>query len=127
MSLDFVLKWYNRIPKPHRKLPLVIYKGKAYSPNKVLEEVKKGTQLGQELQAVLETGKFTKEETYEKLAKIRLKMLLKNLPPEVGIATFSGKVYTRDELLKMIEEGEDVGRELIELEKQIIKQELGVQ
>lgn len=122
---EFIVKWYNRIPKIHRDLPLVELDGKVYSPRRVYEEVMKGTELGERLQEKLESGSFTTDEFFTKLAKIRLIMVLKKLPKDIGIATFNG-VYSRDELIKLIEEGKGIGKDLIDTEVNIIKEELGI-
>jgi len=121
MSLEFVRRWYESIPPAERHLPLVILDGKAYSPERVLREVEAGTELGRRLQAKLETGQFTTEAELKQLAKIRLLEILKYLPPEYGVASFSGRFLTKEDLIKMIEQEKDLGKELIESEIQRIK------
>jgi len=126
MSLNFVLKWYKRIPPIHRDLELVPYKGRFWTPNEVLAEVKKGTEDGRRLQSLLEAGKFTDETTLKELAKRRLLKILKDLPRGIGIGTFSGRVYSKEDLIKLVKEERDVGRILIEQELKMIREELGI-
>jgi len=109
MSLEFVRRWYNKIPPAERHLPILYYKGQLYSPNDILREVSNGTRLGAELQAKLEklhsasSFGFDDIKGVDYVAKKRVEEVLKNLPPNftIAVATNGQKVYlTKEELLK---------------------------
>lgn len=123
MSLEFVRKWYESIPPFQRFIPLVPLDGKIYSPQRVLEEVTKGTELGQKLQMKLETRSFTTSKDLELIAQRRLEWIVSHLPSVVGIGTLTlgGKFLTKDELLKLIREKKGIGKDLIEKEVENVK------
>lgn len=122
--LEVVERWYNKIPPIHRDLPLIFYKGKYWTPKEILNEVRKGTRLGEELQRMIEARKFTDAKTLKEIAKKRLLEIIKGLPESYGVASFSGKVYTKEDLIKLVEEEKDFGKILIERELEIVKEEL---
>jgi len=126
MSLAFVKKWYDNIPPIQRLIPLVPLNGKIYSPARVLEEVKKGTKLGEELQTKLETGQFTTQSDLELIAEKRLEWMITHLPDVIGFNTLTvdGKPITKEELLQMIREKKGLGARMIQQEVQEIKRML---
>jgi len=126
MSLQFVRRWIEGIPPAERDLPLVPFEGKVYTPNQVLRLVESGSPVGEEIQKRLEARKFTTKEELERIAKMRLLSIIRSLPPGMGLGTFSGKVYTKEELEKLVEEGKGIGKYLIEQEIRIIKRRLGI-
>jgi len=124
MSLEFVRRKIEKIPPYRRNLPLIVYEGKAYSPNFVLNEVMRGTELGEKLQRAWETASFNSTATLKELAKARLKWIVENLPPDVGLATFSGKAYSKEDLLRLIEkESEDI-KPLLDVQLEEIREDL---
>jgi len=114
---EIVIRWFERIPPVERDEPLIIDEvtGRAYSPREVLREVLRGTSLGERLQRKIERGSLGNLMTRE-LAKKRVLRMLENLPPEVQLATFSGKTYSREELIYLVQREIGVGRMLIETE-----------
>jgi len=117
MSLAYVRNWIARLPKTERNRPLVPLGGDFYTPNRVLREVERGTSLGQRLQEAVAKGsvKLTAEQE-KRLAKERLLQTLRGLPPEVQIATISGKSLTPKEAISEVESGTKTGRELVQAE-----------
>lgn len=119
--LEFVRRWFERLPPHERDLPLIIHNGVAYSPRAVLLEVERDTPLGRILQAKIEAGSLgTTPEEVENLAKIRLLEVLRRLPPDapvVGTLGYPPRAYTARELIELIVRGEGIGRKLIETEK----------
>lgn len=115
MSKEIVNAWYSKIPKIERDQVLVICEGVAYSPNAVIEEVRKDSAIGMTLQKIIEERRFTDVLDKYSLGVVRLKERLKKLPPEFGIVV-EGKRYSPQELLYEIENGTKVGRRFIESE-----------
>ena len=123
MSLEFVKRWYESIPPFQRLIPLVPLGNKIYSPVRVLEEVEKGTDLGQKLQEKLETGSFTTTEDLVKIAEKRLEWVFTHLPKAIDFNTFTlgGEPITKEQLLQMIRERKGIGKKLLEQEIQNVK------
>jgi len=117
MSREIVREWYGRLPPAERNVKLVYDEitDKYYTPRQVLEEVERGTNLGRRLQEKIEAGRLTSEDVLRRLAKIRLRETIGKLPPQWGVATV-GKVYSKEELMRMIEEDVGVGKRMIEME-----------
>ena len=121
MSKEFVRRWFSRLPEVEKDLPLVIIGGVAYTPRMIYEEVMRGTPLGEKLQGMLEAGRLgtTLSDLY-RLAKLRLRELLKRYPPDkpiVGVIAGEGEyVLTAGELLRHVEEETSIGRAWIENE-----------
>ena len=109
-----------------RFLPLVPLDGVVYSPNRILEEVQKGTPLGERLQQKLETRSFSQDEL-EKVAEKRLEWIFTHLPKSVGLASFTlgEQGYTPEELIKLVKERKGVGKKLLEDEVRNIKKLMG--
>jgi len=120
---EIVIRWFERIPPVERDEPLIIDEvtGRAYSPREVLREVLRGTSLGERLQRKIERGFLGNLMTRE-LAKKRVLRMLRGLPPEVQLATFSGKTYSREELIYLVQREIGVGRMLIETEMERMRE-----
>lgn len=118
MTYERVYKWFTRLPEGERDLPLIILNGIAYTPRMALNEVYRGSAIGQRIQALIESGRLgTNRSELEWLAKERLKIILRKFPAESPIiATLGGRVYTPEDLIKEVEAGTAVGRRLIESE-----------
>jgi len=121
LTLEFVSRWFNRLPEYERDLPLLLVNGVAYTPRVALQEVMRGTALGARLQALIETGRFgTPLQDEVALAKIRLKTLLTRYPPDkpivatIGTPQLPGKTYTPRELIEEIERETAVGKQWIQ-------------
>jgi len=86
MSLEYVRRWYSRIPELEKDLPVLLYNGKVYTPREIYNEVVRGTALGRKLQEKLEELGSAYSFSYEDLrgldyvAKIRAEQVIKNLP-----------------------------------------------
>lgn len=115
MSKEIVEAWYNKIPVIERDQVLVICEGTAYSPNAILEEVKKDSAIGMTLQRMIETKSFTSLADKVALAEIRLRQRLSRLPENFGIVV-QGRKYTPRELLAELDKGSKVARKVIESE-----------
>jgi len=125
MSVSIVRKWYRNIPPSERDLPTVIVGNKAYTPNQVLKQVRKGTKLGQAMQDKIEYG-MTAPMKLHQLAKKRVLAWLKNLPKGAGIFQVGGEEHSKQQLIQAVKQEKGVGKELIEEEKQIIKERMKV-
>lgn len=115
MSLQVVQQWYQTIPAIERNQPLIISGSAAYSPNQVLDEVKKGTARGAELQRVIETRSFTEAIDKYALAITRLKDRLAKMTPDTRII-WGQRSYSPQQMLQEIQNGTKVGRAMIEAE-----------
>lgn len=125
MSLNIVKKWYNKMPPAERNLPILMIGDKAYSPNQVLSQVKKGTQLGKMMQDKV-VGGMTPPQKLEKLAKTRVLAWLKKLPAQYGMVNVEGESYTRDELIAAVRQQKGIGKTLIEEEKELIEERMQI-
>lgn len=116
--LENVRRWFDGLPAAEKDIPLVSAAGVAYSPRMVLNEVSRGTYVGQQLQQMVEGRSFgsTSEEEY-RLALIRLKAKLAEMPqnkPLVATMDPQGRAYTPKELLGEIEGGTPLGQRWIQ-------------
>lgn len=117
MSRDLITKWFSRLPSGEQDLPLLILNGIAYTPRTTLNEVLRGSALGNQLQALVETGRFgTTSLEEQQIAKIRLQQILGSKPDKPLFATLSGKVFTPRELLSQIQSGTAIGNQWIQNE-----------
>lgn len=120
MTLQLIYRWFSRLPPLERDLPLVVLDGRAYTPRAVLEEVRRGTALGERLQMAVESGALgasPREE--EELAKLRLRAILSRYPPDAPIVAtlgLPGRVYTARELMEEVEGGTGVGAQWVRAE-----------
>jgi len=112
--LEAIKAWFERVPKAERDMPIIIFKGKVYTPRQILQMAERGV-LPKELQEKIEKGEFTKIEDIYKIAIERLRTWLPKLPPDF-VFIIHGNTYTGKELLEEVEKGSDVGRMLIENE-----------
>ena len=129
MSLDYVKKWYNSLPSHERDLPLIPLEGKTYTPKEALEEVKKGTPVGEKLQRKIESGSLS--EGVRSVAKKRLFAILDRYPqdkPLVGrylgrrrVALTPKKL--KEEIKKNTETGQEFTRTEVERMQQMIERE----
>ena len=123
MSLTVVQRWYDTIPSLERNQALVIAGTKAYTPNQVLDEVKRGTDAGQMLQKVIEAKKFTDAVDKFNLATIRIKERLSKAPATFKVVV-GQRSYTPREMLEQIANGTQDARTFIEMETKRIDQVL---
>lgn len=120
MSLKVVRRWYENLPPSERNLPLIILNNKAYTPDEVMEEVKNGTTLGEQLQDRVERRDWgTPLSTKEQLAKERLKKIMEDKPVDVValVRPSESPDKTADQLKRDVEE------ERTDFAKKLIKQE----
>lgn len=126
MSLELMRKWVNSLPPAERNLPLLHVGNAFYTPLQALHEVERGTAIGEELQKLVEEGRFGTDVTA--LAKARLKLILE----EAGgykIASLSGKTYDPTEIAKKIESDEwddPALKQLLATEIMIAEQDLKI-
>ena len=128
MSKDLVTKWFNKISSTEQNLPLLVLNGMAYSPRQTLDEVNSGSPIGNQLQALIEAGKFgTAVEDATALAKARLRAKLSVKPqdkplfaslPTAGVGV---KLFTPAQLLQEINSGSKVGQQWVSNEIALMK------
>lgn len=120
MSKDLVTKWFNKIPTSEQNMPLLVLNGLAYTPRQTLDEVTRGTPVGDQLQSLIEQGRFgTAVVDEQALIVQRLTMSLQAKPqdkplfvalPTSGVAP---KVYTPAQLLQEINSNTTIGKQWI--------------
>ena len=108
MSLAFIKWWYSRIPPVERNLPVLLHRGRVYSPNEIYYEVMKGTKIGEELQMKLEAIRAEHSFSLEDLkgldyiARKRVEEIIKNLPDDfsmVAIVNGERRVIGKSEFI----------------------------
>lgn len=120
MSLKIVKSWYENLPPAERDLPLIILNNKAYSPDEVLQEVRNGTSLGEQLQDRVERRDWgTPLSTKEQLAKERLKKILEKRP--VDIVALVRPSESPDKAAEQLKH--DIEEERTDFAKKMISQE----
>lgn len=123
--LERVRAWFNRLPPYERDLPLLIVDGRAFTPRMALNEVLRGTPLGEKLQALIESGRLgTTEREMLTLAKLRLIKVLEALPPDkpvVATLTFPPKALTARQLINEIKRETPLGKTWIQGELRQMK------
>jgi hypothetical protein len=112
MSKELISRWFSKLGEAEKDLPLLLSEGNIYTPRTALNEVTRGSALGDKLQALIETGRFgTTAEEEQQVAKIRLKQIFQKDLDKPVFATLSGKTFTRSELLDEIESGTSIGNQ----------------
>lgn len=133
MSKDLVSKWFTKISPVEQNMPLLVLNGLAYTPRQAYDEVMRGTLIGDQLQNLIETGRFgTAVEDEKALIKMRLRMSLQSKPQDkplfVALPT-SGvqpKVFSPAQLLEEIESGTAIGQQWINNEANYMRRILQV-
>lgn len=115
MSTELVEQWFQRIPSIERAQPLIILGDTAHSPNQVLDEVRRGTPLGAEMQRIIEQRRFSEVMDKYALAVLRLKERLGKMPPDTSLIVGT-RTYSPHQAIQEIQSGTKVGRSLIEAE-----------
>jgi hypothetical protein len=114
MTKEFVSNWISKLPEAEKDLPLLLVDSSAYTPRVAYNEVMRGSDLGNKLQALIESGRFgTTLSDEQTIAKLRLTEIMRTKPEKPLFATLSGKVFTPSELLKEIEEGTSIGNQWV--------------
>lgn len=117
MSRELVTRWFSKISSAEANLPLLLIAGYAYTPRMAYEEVIKGSALGNQLQALIETNRFgTTTLDEQAIAKVRLQQILQSKPDKPLFATLSGKIFTPSQLLQEIESGTQIGMQWLNTE-----------
>lgn len=133
MSKDLVTKWFNKLSTVEQNSPLLIVNGMAYTPRQTLEEVTRGTEVGEELQELLESGRFgTTLADENALILTRLKINLSGKPqdkplfvalPSSGLPV---KSFTPAQLMQEINSGTTLGKQWINNEANFMRRLLQV-
>lgn len=132
MSKDLVTKWFNKLSTTEQNMPLLILNGLAYTPRQTLDEVTRGTPVGDKLQALIEQDKFgTTFEEEQALLKQRLIMSMGTKPQDkvLFVAIMPGlpvRAFTPAQLTLEIQNGTKVGRQWIDNEASYMKRLLRV-
>ena len=126
MSLELMKKWVASLPPAERNLPLLHVGNAFYTPEQALHEVERGTSIGEQLQKLVEEGRFGTDLTA--LAKARLQLVLEQAKG-FKIGTLSGKAYSAGQLAQLVKKGdwEDPAiKELLAAEIKIAEQNLNL-
>jgi hypothetical protein len=119
MTQTVVSRWLNKLPENEKNLPLLIVDSSIYTPRTAYNEVMRSSELGNKLQALIESGRFgTTAYEEEQVAKIRLRAWLQTQPEIVMFHTLSGKSFTPSQLLQEIESNTTIGQQWIRNEQQ---------
>jgi hypothetical protein len=123
VTLQVVRRWFSRLPPYELDMPIVVVDGLAYTPRAILEEVQRGTALGERLQRMVEAGVASlHQEDLDELAKLRLRLLLSR-PTHLRVVAYTYPVpreMTMQELLAEVEAGTPIGRRFIEAQKEVV-------
>ena len=133
MSKDLVTRWFSKLSPSEQNMPLLVLNGLAYTPRQTLDEVTRGTPVGDQLQSLIEQGRFgTATVDEQALIKTRLRMSLQAKPQDkplfVALPTLGvqPKAYTPAQLLREIESGSPVGRQWMNNEASYMRRLLQV-
>ena len=126
MNEEEVLNWIKKLPKSELDIPLVIIDDRAYTPNEILEMVRRKVGLGRRLLTLDMSAlkRVPAEAQLHELAKIRLKKKLEKMPKKFVLARYvlgKKEKYTADELIEEIQRESAIGREFIDTEKKIVR------
>jgi len=126
MNEEEVLNWIKKLPKSELDIPLVVIDDRAYTPNEILEMVRRKVGLGRRLLTldVSALKRVPAEAQLHELAKIRLKKKLEKMPKKFVLARYvlgKKEKYSADELIEEIQRESPVGREFIDTEKKIVR------
>jgi hypothetical protein len=123
MTLARIRRWVATLPPYEVDKPIIVLNGVAYTPRAILEEVERGTAVGEQLQRMVESQVAAlHQEELEQLALLRLRLHFSQ-PSTVKFVTltYPPKVLTREDVLREVEAGTPTGRQFVEAEKQIIR------
>lgn len=111
MTKEIVSAWFNRLSEKEKDLPLLLSEGYVYTPRATYNEVMRNSDLGNKLQALIETGRFgTSNADEQAIARTRLELWLKQQPDKpILFATLSNKIFTPSQLLQEIQSGTQIG------------------
>lgn len=133
MSKELVSRWLNKISESEKNKPLLILGGFAYTPRQAYDEVMRGTPTGDQLQNLIEQGRYgTTVADENALIKQRLQTSLLSKPqdkilfvalPSSGLPV---KAYTPAQLLDEIKRETAVGKQWMEGEKKVMLRVLQV-
>lgn len=130
MSKDLVTRWFNKLSIAERNKPLLILNGLAYTPQATLNEVMRGSEIGEKLQNLIEQGKYgTTFEEEQELMKQRLTMDLESKPPDkilfVALSSSGAgipvRAFTARQLLEEIKNGTTLGKQWLNNEASYMK------
>ena len=117
MTKELVTRWFNRLALGEQDLPLLLSGGFAYTPRMAYDEVMRGSNLGNQLQALIESGRFgTSISDEQAIARTRLEQILKSKPDKPLFATLSNKVFTPSQLLAEIQSETAIGQQWVNTE-----------
>jgi len=124
MTLERVERWFEALPEPERDIPLIVIDEVAYTPRRVLEEVRAGTDLGKKMQEMLESPERMLP-VKEILAEKRLEVILGRYPPDQPrygvIIEGRREILTPRELMVHIRKRTKLGKQWIRTEKEYIQ------
>lgn len=132
MSKELIAKWFNKISNAEKDMPLLVLNGMAYTPRQTYDEVMRGSPVGDQLQNLIEQGRFgTSYSDEQSLIKQRLKISLQSKPdkplfvalPSSGL---SPKAFTPSQLIKEIDSGTSLGKQWINNEADYMRRILQV-
>lgn len=134
MAKELVARWFNKIMPSEHNMPLLIVNGIAYTPQETYNEVMRGTPIGDQLQRLLETGKFgTATMDEQALVLMRARRELQGKPqdkPLWGVLPTSGlktQLITPAQMLREIENPDSkLGKQYLTYEASFMRRILAV-
>ena len=119
MTVERVRRWFERIPEIERDVPIILINGRVYTPREVKSEVERGTTLGRRMQEELEKT-VSHITQLHKIGKARALYWAKGLPEDFSIGSYSIEkpIATKSEIIRMIEQEEEVGESAVKYEEE---------
>jgi len=118
---SFIEMWYARVPVHERDKPVLMYRGRLYTPSDIYREVVAGTRLGEELQRLVEAVRLSTSinalvAQFWGVGKARALRWVEALPENFTIVAINGSVIDKKGLRMLIEAERDLGAKAIETE-----------
>lgn len=136
MTKELVSRWFNKISQSEKNKPLLILGGRNYTPQQTYDEVMRGSDVGNQLQSLIEQGKYgTTFAEEQELMKQRLTMSLeeadKRTPDKILYRTLATpgvapKEFTASQLLDEINNRTKVGLQWLNNEASFVQRILQV-
>jgi hypothetical protein len=122
MTKQLLSSWISKISPNEKNLPLLILNGSRYTPQQAYDEVMRGTSVGDQLQQLLEQGRYgTTPDEELALVKQRLQTDILSKPQDkimyVKIQLGGQIAFTPAQLLTEIQNETPIGLEWINGEK----------
>jgi len=126
MSRAVVEKWYWALGIYQRNMPLLPLGRTFYTPNQVISEVQRGTNLGRDLQSQLEalrgvgSARLAPALLWD-LAKMRIIQTFTEMPMNLYLRSLTQPVLSAEQVIKEVIAETPTGKQLIRAEIEIVK------